>query len=158
MRSPLAAAPLRRPRNFPGIDPFAGRADENELLRAHPVFRDRAKALHGIAAGYAHDGRRFWRVKWQAFNCGRGRLFIWHIRGSTESGGSATGLSATNAWRSAVVGDESHVRLITSDASQVLHRRRTSAAAPAHCVHAVIGSPGRIRTSDQPVNSRLLYR
>jgi len=25
-------------------------------------------------------------------------------------------------------------------------------------VNAVIGSPGRIRTSDQPVNSRLLYR
>ena len=31
---------------------------------------------------------------------------------STEAGGSATGLSATNAWRGAVVGDDAYVRLI----------------------------------------------
>ena len=31
---------------------------------------------------------------------------------STETGGSATELSATDAWRSAAVGDEPYVRLI----------------------------------------------
>jgi hypothetical protein len=31
---------------------------------------------------------------------------------STETGGSATGLSATNAWHGAVVGDDAYVRLI----------------------------------------------
>ena len=31
---------------------------------------------------------------------------------STEAGGSATGLSATNAWHGAVVGDDAYVRLI----------------------------------------------
>jgi len=33
---------------------------------------------------------------------------------STETGGSATGLSATNAWHGAVVGDDPYVRLISA--------------------------------------------
>jgi hypothetical protein len=33
---------------------------------------------------------------------------------STEIGGSATGLSATNAWHGAVVGDDAYVRLISA--------------------------------------------
>jgi len=33
------------------------------------------------------------------------------IRDSTETGGSATGLSATDAWHGAAVGDEPYVRL-----------------------------------------------
>ena len=33
---------------------------------------------------------------------------------STETGGSATGLSATNAWHGAVVGDDAYVRLISA--------------------------------------------
>ena len=34
--------------------------------------------------------------------------------GSTEAGGSATGLSATDAWHGAVAGDGSYVRVIRS--------------------------------------------
>ena len=34
------------------------------------------------------------------------------IRYSAETGGSATGLSATNAWHGAAVGDDGYVRLI----------------------------------------------
>jgi hypothetical protein len=34
------------------------------------------------------------------------------IRYSAETGGSATGLSATNAWHGAVAGDDAYVRLI----------------------------------------------
>src|SRR5580658_3875540 len=34
------------------------------------------------------------------------------MRYSAETGGSATGLSATDAWHVAVVGDDAHVRLI----------------------------------------------
>jgi len=34
------------------------------------------------------------------------------IRDSTEAGGSATELSATDAWHGAAVGDEAYVRLI----------------------------------------------
>jgi hypothetical protein len=33
-------------------------------------------------------------------------------RDSTETGGSATALSATDAWRGAAVGDATHIRLI----------------------------------------------
>jgi hypothetical protein len=33
-------------------------------------------------------------------------------RNSTETGGSATELSATDAWRGAAVGDGTHIRLI----------------------------------------------
>ena len=33
---------------------------------------------------------------------------------STETGGSATGLSATDAWHGAAVGDEAYLRLITT--------------------------------------------
>ena len=33
---------------------------------------------------------------------------------STETGGSATGLSATDAWHGAAVGDDAYVRLISA--------------------------------------------
>src|ERR1700730_3013989 len=36
------------------------------------------------------------------------------IRYSAETGGSATGLSATNAWHGAAVGDDEYVRLISA--------------------------------------------
>jgi hypothetical protein len=41
-------------------------------------------------------------------------------RDSTETGGSATELSATDAWRRAAVGDATHVRLIRTIASLIL--------------------------------------
>jgi hypothetical protein len=42
-----ADAPLPRPLRF---DPFAGRADENELFQTRSKFGDRPEVLHGIAA------------------------------------------------------------------------------------------------------------
>jgi hypothetical protein len=36
----------------------------------------------------------------------------WGMRVSAETGGSATGLSATGAWHGAAVGDDAYVRLI----------------------------------------------
>jgi hypothetical protein len=40
------------------IDPFAGRADEDELFRAHSKSWERAEVLHGVAAREAHDSAR----------------------------------------------------------------------------------------------------
>ena len=39
---------------------------------------------------------------------------LYDMRYSAETGGSATGLSATDAWHGAVVGDDGHVRLISA--------------------------------------------
>src|SRR5277367_3612348 len=50
-------APLRHPLSFLCIDPLAERADEDEPSRTHSKFCDRAKVLHGVAAGEAHYGR-----------------------------------------------------------------------------------------------------
>jgi hypothetical protein len=37
------------------LDPFAGRAGENELFRTHSEFWKCAEVLHGVAATEAHD-------------------------------------------------------------------------------------------------------
>ena len=45
-------------------------------------------------------------------------------RDSTETGGSATELSATDAWRGAAVGDAMHIRLIGTIARSNFRKRR----------------------------------
>src|SRR6202035_1071517 len=69
-------APLRRPPDFPRIDPFAGRAAEHELFRPHSKCWNGAEVLHGVAAGTAHDGRPAVRNQGRALD-GRG-LVIRH--------------------------------------------------------------------------------
>ena len=52
------AVSLRRADEFLCIDPFAGRADEDELFRTHSKSWERAEVLHGVAAREAHDSAR----------------------------------------------------------------------------------------------------
>ena len=89
-------APLRDPLNSLCINLFAGRANEDELFRAHSKFWDRAEVLHGIAAGEAHYGRRAVAYSGRAFDGGGSGRVIQHCD-STETCGSATKLSATDA-------------------------------------------------------------
>jgi hypothetical protein len=49
---------MRRADEFLCIDPFAGRADEDELFRSHSESCERAEVPHGVAAREAHDGAR----------------------------------------------------------------------------------------------------
>ena len=49
---------------------------------------------------------------------------------STESGGSATGFSATNAWHGAVVGDDAYVRLIRTVARLSFRQLQLAALTP----------------------------
>jgi hypothetical protein len=44
------AVSLRRADEFLCIDPFAGRADEDELFRTHSKSCERAEMLHRVAA------------------------------------------------------------------------------------------------------------
>jgi hypothetical protein len=52
------AVSLRRADEFPCIDPFAGRADEDELFPTRSKSWERAEMLHGVAAREAHDCAR----------------------------------------------------------------------------------------------------
>jgi hypothetical protein len=52
------AVSLRRADEFLCIDPFAGRADEDELFRTHSKSCERAEMLHRVAAREAHDSAR----------------------------------------------------------------------------------------------------
>jgi len=56
--------------HFPCIEPFAGRANEDELFPARSKFWDRAEVLHGVAAREAHYGRRIARYWGRAFDGG----------------------------------------------------------------------------------------
>src|ERR1700688_945186 len=49
---------------------------------------------------------------------------------STETGGSATGLSATNAWHGAVVGDDAYVRPIRTVARLSFRQRAQNLDSP----------------------------
>jgi hypothetical protein len=49
---------MPRAYEFLCFDLFAGRADEDELVRTHSKFWDRAEVLHGIAAREAHESAR----------------------------------------------------------------------------------------------------
>jgi hypothetical protein len=57
----------------------------------------RTGVLSGTSGGHSMGGLRAWDSAW---------------RDSTETGGSATELSATDAWRGAAVGDVVYIRLI----------------------------------------------
>ena len=52
------AVSLRRADEFLCLDPFAGRADEDELFRTHSKSWERAEVLYGVAAREAHDSAR----------------------------------------------------------------------------------------------------
>jgi hypothetical protein len=52
------AVSLRRADEFLCIDPFAGRADEDELFQTHSKSWQRAQVLHRVAAREAHDSAR----------------------------------------------------------------------------------------------------
>ena len=57
------------------------------------------------------------RIRWRGL---RACNTAW--RNSTETGGSATELSATDAWRGAAVGDATHIRLIGTIARSNLRK------------------------------------
>jgi hypothetical protein len=52
------AVSLRGADEFLCIDPFAGRADEDELFQTRSKSWERAEVLHGVAAREAHDSAR----------------------------------------------------------------------------------------------------
>jgi hypothetical protein len=52
------------------LDPFAGRADEDELFRTHSKFWKCSDVLHGVAATEAHDSARTVGYSVRAFNSG----------------------------------------------------------------------------------------
>jgi hypothetical protein len=52
------AVSLRCADEFLCIDPFAGRADEDELFPTRSKFCECAEVLHGVAAREAHDSAR----------------------------------------------------------------------------------------------------
>jgi hypothetical protein len=83
------------------FDPFAGRADEDELFWTHSEFSDRAEVVHDVAAGKAHDSAGAIGHPMRTFDGGDRR----HVR-LHETGGSATELSAADAWHRAAVGGE----------------------------------------------------
>ena len=58
--------------------------------------------LSGTSGGHSTGGLRAWDTAW---------------RDSTKIGGSATELSATDAWRGTAVGDATYIRLIRTIAS-----------------------------------------
>jgi len=62
------------------IDPFTGRADEDEMFPTHSKFWDCAEVLHGVAAGEAHYGRRAVGYRRRAFDGGGWGRVIRHVR------------------------------------------------------------------------------
>jgi hypothetical protein len=56
--------------HFLCVEPFAGRANEDERFPARSKFWDCAEALHGVAAREAHYGRRVARYWGRAFDGG----------------------------------------------------------------------------------------
>jgi hypothetical protein len=93
--------------NFLCFDLFAGRADEDELFQTRSDFWDRPEVLHGVPQeGHIRTGVLSGTSGEHSMGGLRACDTAW--RYSTETGGSATELSATDAWRGAAVGDSTH--------------------------------------------------